>query len=148
MATNGDTWTRLEGNGLPRGILGKIGLGVSPDDPDRVYALIETSSNAAFEAFDEHEGTLWRSDDGARSWRMVNAHHALTQPIAFPVVIFSRRHGLKRYTLRLPAGHAAPDGVVIARDDQFFTRLGALRLAGSFDDRVSARIRSLFRFDR
>ena len=75
----GDSWTRLEGNGLPRGIMGKIGLGVSPDDPDRVYALIETSSNEAFEAFDDHEGTLWRSDDGGRSWRMVNADHALAQ---------------------------------------------------------------------
>ncbi len=75
----GDSWTRLEGNGLPRGVMGKIGLGVSPDDPDRVYALIETSSNTAFEAFDDHEGTLWRSDDGGRSWRMVNADHALAQ---------------------------------------------------------------------
>jgi photosystem II stability/assembly factor-like uncharacterized protein len=75
----GDTWTRLEGDGLPSGIMGKIGLGVSPDDPDRVYALIETSSNSAFETFDEHEGTLWRSDDGGRSWSMVNADHALAQ---------------------------------------------------------------------
>ena len=75
----GDNWTRLEGNGLPRGMMGRIGLGVTPDDPDRVYALIETSSNAEFEAFDEHEGTLWRSDDDGRSWSMVNADHALAQ---------------------------------------------------------------------
>ncbi|HSG07185.1 MAG TPA: hypothetical protein VLA36_02430, partial [Longimicrobiales bacterium] len=34
----GDTWTRLEGHGLPGGTLGKIGLAVTPDDPDRVYA--------------------------------------------------------------------------------------------------------------
>ena len=75
----GDSWTRLEGNGLPRGMMGRIGLGMTPDDPDRVYALIETSSNREFEAFDEHEGTLWRSDDGGRSWSMVNADHALAQ---------------------------------------------------------------------
>jgi photosystem II stability/assembly factor-like uncharacterized protein len=75
----GDTWTRLEGSGLPRGMMGKIGIGVSPDDPDRVYALIETSSNTEFDAFDEHEGTLWRSDNGGRSWSMVNADHALAQ---------------------------------------------------------------------
>jgi len=75
----GDTWTRLQGRGLPRGTIGKIGLGMSPDDPDRIYALIETSSNSAFEAVTEHEGTLWRSDDGGRSWRMVNADHALAQ---------------------------------------------------------------------
>jgi photosystem II stability/assembly factor-like uncharacterized protein len=75
----GDNWIRLEGNGLPRGMMGRIGLGVTPDDPDRVYALIETSSNAEFEAFDEHEGTLWRSDNGGGSWSMVNADHALAQ---------------------------------------------------------------------
>lgn len=75
----GDTWTRLEGRGLPRGTLGKIGLGMTPDDPDRVYALIETNSNREFEPLDEHEGVLWRSDDGGERWRMVNADHTLAQ---------------------------------------------------------------------
>lgn len=75
----GDSWARLEGRGLPRGTLGKIGLGMTPADPDRIYALIETNSNRGFDELDEHEGTLWRSDDGGRSWRMVNADHALAQ---------------------------------------------------------------------
>lgn len=75
----GDTWTRLDGNGLPRGTMGRIGLGMSPDDPDKIYALIETSSNREYEPVDEHEGTLWRSDDGGRSWAMINADHALAQ---------------------------------------------------------------------
>jgi photosystem II stability/assembly factor-like uncharacterized protein len=75
----GDSWTRLEGRGLPRGTIGKIGLGMTPDDPDRVYALIETNQNSEYEDFGEHEGTLWRSDDGGESWSMVNAEHALAQ---------------------------------------------------------------------
>lgn len=75
----GDNWTRLEGNGLPRGTMGKIGLGMTPDDPDRIYALIETNSNRDFEPLTEHEGTLWRSDDGGESWDMVNADHTLNQ---------------------------------------------------------------------
>ncbi len=75
----GESWTRLEGTGLPEGMMGKIGLAVSPDDPDRIYALIETSSNADFEPFEEHEGVLWRSDDGGASWEMVNPDHALAQ---------------------------------------------------------------------
>ncbi|HZC36973.1 MAG TPA: hypothetical protein VE242_15215, partial [Chthoniobacterales bacterium] len=37
----GETWQRLEGNGLPDGILGRIGVSVSGADTDRVYALIE-----------------------------------------------------------------------------------------------------------
>ena len=75
----GDTWTRLAGNRLPRGTMGKIGLGMTPDDPGRIYALIETNSNREYEELDEHEGTLWRSDDGGRSWSMVNGDHALAQ---------------------------------------------------------------------
>lgn len=75
----GDSWDRLEGSGLPRGTMGKIGLGMTPSDPDRIYALIETNQNSGYEPLDEHEGTLWRSDNGGRSWSMVNADHALAQ---------------------------------------------------------------------
>ncbi|MDP2959354.1 MAG: hypothetical protein Q8N53_23245 [Longimicrobiales bacterium] len=75
----GDSWVRLEGSGLPRGTVGKIGLAVTSDDPDRVYALIETSSNRDFEPLGEHEGVLWRSEDGGATWRMVNADHTLAQ---------------------------------------------------------------------
>jgi len=75
----GDTWTRLEGHGLPKGPLGKIGLAMSPDDSNRIYALIETNSNRDYAPLKEHQGTLWRSDDGGRSWRMVNADHTLDQ---------------------------------------------------------------------
>lgn len=35
----GDTWTRLS-EGLPK-LMGKIGVSVSPADPDRVYAIVE-----------------------------------------------------------------------------------------------------------
>jgi len=73
----GDSWEKLEGNGLPESPLGKIGLGISAADPDRVYALIETSSNAEFAPADPYQGTLWRSDDGGRAWRMVNGSHDL-----------------------------------------------------------------------
>jgi photosystem II stability/assembly factor-like uncharacterized protein len=75
----GDSWERLEGRGLPRGTMGKIGLAMSPSNSNRIYALIETNSNRAFEPLDEHEGVLWRSDDGGVNWSMVNADHTLAQ---------------------------------------------------------------------
>ena len=75
----GETWMRLEGGGLPASPLGKIGLAMSPDSSDRVYALIETNSNREYGELGDHDGVLWRSDDGGERWRMVNGDHALVQ---------------------------------------------------------------------
>jgi len=82
----GDSWTKLEGNGLPNGHLGKIDLTGSADDPDRIYALIETNVNSANGPLNpggeeeyEFQGVLWRSDDGGERWRMVQAQHRIQQ---------------------------------------------------------------------
>ncbi len=54
----GDTWERRTSeDGLPKGDLGRIGLAIAPSMPNRVYAYIESASNA-----------VYRSDDGGRSW--------------------------------------------------------------------------------
>ena len=57
----GTTWKRLEGHGLPPGILGRIGVSVSKANSNRVYAMIEAKENA-----------LYRSDDGGANWQMMN----------------------------------------------------------------------------
>jgi photosystem II stability/assembly factor-like uncharacterized protein len=57
----GTTWRRLEGNGLPAGILGRIGIAVSPADSSRIYTMIEAA-----------EGGLFRSDDAGGHWQRVN----------------------------------------------------------------------------
>ncbi|MBV9008546.1 MAG: hypothetical protein JO354_05170, partial [Verrucomicrobia bacterium] len=58
---NGVTWKQLTGNGLPGGILGRIGISVSGADSNRVYAIIEAK-----------EGGIFRSDDGGDKWTRVN----------------------------------------------------------------------------
>ena len=67
----GDTWTRLEGNGLPRRPVGKIGLCMTPADSDRIYALIETGDGVPWEGQATDSGELWRSDDGGGSWQLM-----------------------------------------------------------------------------
>ncbi len=57
----GLTWKQLQGNGLPEGILGRIGIAVSGADSNRVYALIEA-----------REGGLFSSNDAGNSWTRVN----------------------------------------------------------------------------
>ncbi|NKB88391.1 MAG: sialidase [Acidobacteria bacterium] len=76
----GSEWRELTGGGrgLPRGPLGKIGLAVSPDNPARVYALIETSSFPEFADVDDI-GVLWSSDNRGESWNLISRNHALTQ---------------------------------------------------------------------
>lgn len=59
----GESWKRLtEEDGLPKGDLGRIGIGIAASDPRIVYALVEAQKNA-----------LLRSDDGGRTWRTVNS---------------------------------------------------------------------------
>jgi photosystem II stability/assembly factor-like uncharacterized protein len=57
----GETWQHLEGNGLPDGILGRIGVSVSAADSNRIYAIIEA-----------REGGLFSSDDSGEHWQRVN----------------------------------------------------------------------------
>src|SRR5438552_692137 len=55
----GDSWTDISRNpGLPRGMLGRIGVAVSPADGRRVYAVVEAE-----------DGALFRSDDGGATWQ-------------------------------------------------------------------------------
>jgi photosystem II stability/assembly factor-like uncharacterized protein len=64
----GNSWTRLEGRGLPAGIMGRIGVSVSGADSNRVYAMIESK-----------EGGLYRSDDGGDNWIHTNEDGRLRQ---------------------------------------------------------------------
>ena len=57
----GDTWRDITHNpGMPEGLIGKIGVSISPARPNRVYAFIEA---------DGGEGGIYRSDDGASTWQ-------------------------------------------------------------------------------
>jgi len=59
----GNNWRQIT-TGLPSEAdkLGRIGLAVSPSDPDRMYAMVDARKN----------GGVYRSDDAGESWQLVN----------------------------------------------------------------------------
>ncbi|MCA1632262.1 MAG: glycosyl hydrolase [Acidobacteria bacterium] len=65
----GDTWTELtRAPGMPRGVVGKVGIAVSPANPERVWALVEAE-----------DGGVFRSDNGGRTWTRTNEQRNLRQ---------------------------------------------------------------------
>lgn len=60
----GATWNKLK-SGLPKENLGRIGLALSPVNPDVVYATIESI---------DKKGGIFRSNDGGATWERRNEH--------------------------------------------------------------------------
>lgn len=55
----GESWSPVEGSGLPGGTLGRIALAMTPADPDVVYAQIEVAADRET-ALSEEEAEEWR----------------------------------------------------------------------------------------
>ena len=69
----GDNWDRLgEDEGLPGGELGRMGLTMSPADPDIVYALIESKKTG-----------LYKSTDGGGNWDLVSTKNIGNRPFYY-----------------------------------------------------------------
>ena len=65
----GEHWTELTRNpGLPRGVIGKIGVAISGADSSRIYAIVENEN-----------GGLFSSDDGGGTWKLVNEGRNIRQ---------------------------------------------------------------------
>ena len=77
-------------SGLPKSPLGKIDVAIAPSDSKRVYALIQTAD----------QGSLWRSDDGGATWKVVSWDRALI--------------GRAGYYIRLGVSPANADEVLVA----------------------------------
>jgi hypothetical protein len=59
----GDHWMEITHNtGLPAGIIGNVGMAISPANPNRVWALIENEPN----------GGVYRSDDAGATWTLLS----------------------------------------------------------------------------
>ena len=65
----GDNWTNISANdGLPKGVWGISGVAVSPQNSERVWAIIENEN-----------GGVFRSDNAGKTWTKINDDRALRQ---------------------------------------------------------------------
>jgi photosystem II stability/assembly factor-like uncharacterized protein len=65
----GDTWNEITRNqGLPKGVIGNIGITVSPANPERVWAIVEAE-----------DGGVFRSENAGKTWTKVNEQRSLRQ---------------------------------------------------------------------
>ncbi len=60
----GETWTKSD-NGLPGTELGRIGLAISPANPEIIYAIVEAA---------EGKGGFFRSTNRGSSWEKMSGH--------------------------------------------------------------------------
>jgi photosystem II stability/assembly factor-like uncharacterized protein len=75
----GEHWTNLTRNaGLPKGVLGRIGITVAAGDPNVVYAIVQA-----------REGGIFRSNDAGATWKLVNDDMELRQRAFYYMSIFA-----------------------------------------------------------
>lgn len=72
----GDSWTRLT-QGLPT-LMGKVGVSVSPANPERVFAIVEAE-----------KGGLFRSDDAGRNWRLLSGDRLIQSRSWYYMKVFA-----------------------------------------------------------
>jgi photosystem II stability/assembly factor-like uncharacterized protein len=96
----GDTWSEIKSNkGLPSGVWGKIGITVSPVNPNRIWAMIEAK-----------DGGLYRSDDAGDNWQRVSDSPQIRQrPWYYTRVYADSQNADTVYVLNV-AFHKSSDG--------------------------------------
>ncbi len=97
----GNSWTKISSNkGFAEGILGIIGVTVSPVNSDRVWAIVENKDN----------GGVYRSDDGGETWSHVNDSRALRQRAWYYSKIYADTKDINKVYVMNVSYHKSTDG--------------------------------------
>ncbi len=97
----GDTWADLsEKPGLPGFPWGIVGIAVSPQNSNRVWAIIEAG-----------DGGVYRSDDGGATWKVINQDRALRQRAWYYSRIYADPQNIDRvYVMNVSYGVSSDGG--------------------------------------
>ena len=98
---SGETWTEISTNkGFPTGILGIIGVSVSPVNNQRVWAIVENKD----------QGGLYRSNDGGESWTQVNSERKLRQRAWYYTRVYADTKDVNTVYVLNVSYHKSTDG--------------------------------------
>ncbi len=97
----GDTWTEITRNkGLPGGLVGIIGVTVSPVDSNRLWIILESD-----------DGGVFRSDDGGLTWTRVSEDRNLRQRAWYYSRIYAGTQNIDEvYVLNVGFWHSKDGG--------------------------------------
>ncbi len=118
----GTTWKRLEGHGLPAGIMGRIGVSVSGAESGRVYAMVESKEGGLYRSDDAGENWIRMNDDGRLRQRAWYFSHIFADPKSADTVyvlntgMFRSTDGGRTFNL-VPAPHGDHHGLWIDPDN-------------------------------
>jgi len=129
----GETWKQLK-RGIPGSNLGKIGLAISPQNPDYVYAAIELNRRT---------GGIFMSDDKGESWKKMSdavaggtgphyyqelyasPHHFGTIYLMNVRTIVSYDHGKTYSSLPMANKHVDDHAMAFRMDDPDYLMIGS-----------------------
>ena len=112
----GKTFTRIADPGLPKPPYGKTDVAIAPSDGNRMYTLIQTGADgvqpwgATARLKSEAQGSLWRSDDGGKTWKNMSWDRRLI--------------GRAGYYIRIRVSPDNPDHLLIANSTLWRSRDG------------------------
>ncbi len=121
----GRTWTKLEG-GLPGGMIGRIGLTISPQNSNILYAVVENANSEGVPVEERRQELLegrpprvriignevYRTDDGGRTWRKVNERGQVggSPPYYYGQIIIDPNDTEHVYNLGVSVTHSTDGG--------------------------------------
>ena len=106
----GKTFTKVTHPGLPKSPYGKTDVAIAPSNGNRMYALIQTGADGVKGLKSEAQGSLWRSDDGGKTWSNVSWDRRLI--------------GRAGYYIRIRVSPDDPDHLLIANSTLWRSRDG------------------------